>query len=149
MIRYKTAAFAPPPAKYNAYTHPTQEDIWVHFFDILARFRISPSSWHSSLPSLMAKYNPSHKLLTQSRTLANFLRRLRLRCYTESFMGANTLKALALALSRVFIMNFLKLATTFNILSPFTISIKHLVFSSLVLRFFGKNIGFVFCSFFV
>ena len=46
------------------------------FFYVPARFRISPCPLHSSLPSLIADYNPSHKLLTQLRTLMNFLRRL-------------------------------------------------------------------------
>ena len=46
------------------------------FFDVPTRFRISPSLLHSSLPSLIADYNPSHKFLTQLRTLTNFLRRL-------------------------------------------------------------------------
>ena len=46
------------------------------FFDVPARFCISPSPLHCSLPSLIARYNPSHKLLTQLRTLTNFLRRL-------------------------------------------------------------------------
>ena len=46
------------------------------FFDVPARFRISPYPLHSSLPCLIADYNPSHKLLTQLRTLTNFLRRL-------------------------------------------------------------------------
>ena len=48
------------------------------FFNVPARFCISSSPLHSSLPSLIVDYNPSHKLLTQLRTLANFLRRLRL-----------------------------------------------------------------------
>ena len=38
------------------------------FFDVPARFRISPSPLHSSLTSLIADYNPSHKLLTQLQT---------------------------------------------------------------------------------
>ena len=37
------------------------------FLDVPARFRISPSPLHSFLPSLIADYNPSHKLLTQLR----------------------------------------------------------------------------------
>ena len=41
------------------------------FFDIPARFCILPSPLHSSLPSLIADYNPSHKLLTQLRTSTN------------------------------------------------------------------------------
>ena len=49
------------------------------FFDVPARFRISPSPLYNSLPSLIADYNPSHKLLTQLRTLTNFFRRLRLK----------------------------------------------------------------------
>ena len=55
------------------------------FFDVPARFSILPSplALHSSLPSLIADYNLSHELLTQLRTLTNFLRRL-----------GNTLKAL-------------------------------------------------------
>ena len=36
------------------------------FFYILARFRILSSPLHSSLPFLMAVYNPSHKLLTMN-----------------------------------------------------------------------------------
>ena len=46
------------------------------FFDVSGRFRISPSPLHSSLPSLIADYNSSHKLLTQLQTLMNFLRRI-------------------------------------------------------------------------
>ena len=38
------------------------------FFDVPARFRISPSPLHNSLPSLIADYNPSNKLLTQLQT---------------------------------------------------------------------------------
>ena len=48
------------------------------FFGVPAIFCISlfPLALHSSLPSLIADHNPSHKLLTQSRTSTNFLRRL-------------------------------------------------------------------------
>ena len=46
------------------------------FFYVPARFRISPSPLLSSLPSLIADYNPNHELLTQLRTLTNFVRRL-------------------------------------------------------------------------
>ena len=46
------------------------------FFDVPARFRISPSPMYNSLPSLIVDYNPIHKLLTQVRTLTKFLRRL-------------------------------------------------------------------------
>ena len=56
--------------------HPARKEKQMHFIDVPARFRISPSPLHSSLPSLIADYNPSHKLLTQQRTLTNFLRRL-------------------------------------------------------------------------
>ena len=55
------------------------------FFDVPARFRISPSPLHNSLPSLIADYNPSHKLLTQLRTLTNFFRRLRLKILQWKF----------------------------------------------------------------
>ena len=48
------------------------------FFYVSARFRISPFPLNSSLPSLIADYNPIHKLLTQLQTLMNFLRRLEL-----------------------------------------------------------------------
>ena len=37
------------------------------FFYILAIFRILSSPLHSSLPFLMADYNPSHKLLTMNQ----------------------------------------------------------------------------------
>ena len=43
-------------------------------------------------------------------------------------------------------MDLLNLATTVKILQLFAISIKHLVFSSLVLRLYRKSNGFVFCS---
>ena len=56
--------------------HPARKEILMHFFDVSARLRISPSPLHSSLPSLIVDYNPSHKLLTQLQTLTNFLRRL-------------------------------------------------------------------------
>ena len=46
-------------------------------------------------------------------------------------------------------MDVLKLATTPKILRLFTISIKRLAFSSLVLRLYRKINGFVLCSFFV
>ena len=46
------------------------------FFYIHARFSTSLSPLHSSLQSLIADYNPSHKLLTQLQTLTNFSRRL-------------------------------------------------------------------------
>ena len=46
-------------------------------------------------------------------------------------------------------MDVLKLATTLKILRLFTISIKRLAFSSLVLRLYRKINGFVLCSFFV
>ena len=53
------------PTKYDLFTHPAREEKWVHSFNIPARFRILSSPLHSSLPSLIADYNPSHKLLTQ------------------------------------------------------------------------------------
>ena len=56
--------------------HSAREEKWVHFSDVPARFRISPSPFHSSLPSLIVDYYSSHKLLTQLRTLTNFSRRL-------------------------------------------------------------------------
>ena len=43
-------------------------------FYVPARFHISPSL-HSSLPSLIANYNPSHKLLTQWQALTNCSKR--------------------------------------------------------------------------
>ena len=46
------------------------------YFCVHSRFRISPSPLHCSLPSLIANYNPNHKLFTQLRTLTNFSRRL-------------------------------------------------------------------------
>ena len=51
-------------------------DIDSLFFNVSAGFRIFSSPLHSSLPSLIVDYNPSRKLLTQLRTLTNFLRRL-------------------------------------------------------------------------
>ena len=87
----------PKPAKYQT-NHPLisqklhcffPEDIFYkpHFlcpsrarreigalFDIPARFRILSSPLHSFLPSLIADYNPSHKLWTQLGILTNFLR---------------------------------------------------------------------------
>ena len=62
------------------------------FFYVLDTIRISPSPSHSSLPPLTSDYNPSQKLLTQLRTLTNFLRKIRLRYYIESFMGARTFR---------------------------------------------------------
>ena len=56
--------------------HSVREEKWVHFSDVPARFHISPSPFHSSLPSLIVDYYSSHKLLTQLRTLTNFSRRL-------------------------------------------------------------------------
>ena len=50
--------------------------VFLGFFNIPARFHISRSLLDSSLESLIADYNPSHKLLTQLQTLTNFLRKL-------------------------------------------------------------------------
>ena len=44
----------------------------LSFFDIATRFCIPPSPLHSFLPSLIADYNPSHKLLIQLRTFNKF-----------------------------------------------------------------------------
>ena len=58
---------------YNIFSaHPAHEEKCVDFFDVPARFRISPSPLHNSLTSLIADYNPSNKLLTKLRTLMNF-----------------------------------------------------------------------------
>ena len=46
------------------------------FFDVPARFRISPPPIYNSLPSVIVEYNPSHKLLTQLRTFTKSSRRL-------------------------------------------------------------------------
>ena len=45
------------------------------------------------------------------------------------------------------LVDFLELATTLKVLGCFAIFIKRLAFNRLVLRFFGKIHGFVFCSF--
>ena len=62
--------------RYNFLAHSTGEEKRVHFSDVPARFRILPSPFHNSLPSLIVDYYSSHKLLTQLRTLTNFSRRL-------------------------------------------------------------------------
>ena len=67
MIRYKFRTQEPqhwPPHQLRPFYPSAREEKWVHF-DISARFRFPPSPLNSSLPSLIADYNPSHKLLTQ------------------------------------------------------------------------------------
>ena len=47
-------------------------DFELSFFDIATRCCIPSSPLHSFLPSLIADYNPSHKLLIQLRTCNKF-----------------------------------------------------------------------------
>ena len=58
------------------FAHLEREEKRVHFFDVPARFHISPSPLHNYLPSLTAEYNPSRKLLAQLQALTDFSRRL-------------------------------------------------------------------------
>ena len=58
------------------------------FSYVLARFHISLSPFHNSLPSLIPDQNPSNKLLTQLQTLTNFSRRLGLTMLHWKFYGS-------------------------------------------------------------
>ena len=79
LISQKSHCFFPENIFYEAQHFPCPSRVGREigaFFYVPARFCISSSLLHSSLPSLIVDYNPNHKLLTQLRTLANFLRRL-------------------------------------------------------------------------
>ena len=91
------------------------------FLVITATLRILLFPLHSSLPSLISDYNPSHKLLTQLRMLTNFLRRLKLRMLPSCSL-----------------VDFLKSVITPKVLIPLAILIKHSTFSGLVLRLSEK-----------
>ena len=56
------------PTKYGPFVHPMEKERWVHFFDV------PPSPIHSFLASLIADYNPNHKLFIQLQILMNFSR---------------------------------------------------------------------------
>ena len=103
------------------------------FLVIPARLRILFFRLHSSLPYLIANYNPSHKLLTQLRMLTNFLRRLKLTMLHWTFVGASTLKKPYCSL-----VDFLKSVITLKVLIPPAILIKHSTFSGLVLKLSEK-----------
>ena len=72
------------------------------FFDLPARFRISPSPMYSSLPSLIVDYNRIHKLLTQLRTLTKCLRRLGLTMVRLPLKSPDVSTLKVLAFLRVF-----------------------------------------------
>ena len=86
----RTTTFAIPRHK-TLLPNPCEKRNGCIFY-IPTRFRILSSPLHSSLPSLIAGYNPRHKSLMQLRTLTNFLRRLGLTTIHWKFWVARILK---------------------------------------------------------
>ena len=92
IIRFKFRTHEPqhlcPHEIQHFYPSCTRREMGA-FFYIPARFHIPSSSLHSSLPSLTADCNSSHKLSTQLQT---FRKSLDLQFYTEILLDVSTLK---------------------------------------------------------
>ena len=71
MIWYKFRTQEPqhlPPHEIRTFCPSHARREMDAFFYVLVRFRISRSPVHSSLLSLIADYNPNHRLFTQTMT---------------------------------------------------------------------------------